>query len=141
MAVNEIVTVYCKLPNGLHLTIKNSEGVDCTIRVNGPNNKKQPGQLAMFGCGVTPVPKEHWEKWLETHQKMDIVRNGHIFVANKAGDIGQAREKKKHFTGLEGINPFTPSPAIEPDMDSMKSRNGRAQGLVLSRPLAGEEEM
>lgn len=143
MAVNETVTVYCRVPNGLHLTLKDSEGVDHTIRVDGPNNKPRSGALKVFGFGATPsVPKEHWEKWLESHKKMDVVKNGHIFVG-KSGDTGQAREKKKNFSGLEGINPFKPARDVEPDLDAMKATGKRVgpDGLVLSRPLAGEEEM
>ena len=143
MATNDKVVVYCKLPCGMWLTNKDSDGVDHAIRVNGPNNKPRHGQLAIFGCGVTEIDKEHWETWIKNHAKMDIVKNGHIFISNKSSDTGQAREKKKNFSGLEGINPFKPAREIEPDLDAMKATGKRVgpDGLVLSRPLAGEEEM
>jgi len=114
------VVVFCKIPNGYHLTVKDSAGVDHTIRINGPANKVNPDILTIAGHGSTNVPKDHWDAWLESHKNLDPVKKGHIFAAEKR-EMGasMARERKGNLTGMEGIDPKAPAPGIKPD-DSMK---------------------
>lgn len=116
------VVVYCKIPNGYHLTVKDTAGVDHTIRINGPANKvSEPlRHVVLAGHGATTVPKDHWDAWLETHQNLDPVKRGHIFAAEKP-QVGKdmARERKDNRTGLEPIDPKKPGKGIKPD-DSMQ---------------------
>ena len=118
------VFVYCKIPNGYHLTVKGNDGLDHTIRINGPANKKGniPDKLIVLGCGVTEIPKDHWEAWRDSHLKLPAVMNGQIFSAEKEStgkDI--AKERKSLLTGLEAINPYDPKhPGIEPDKEWLK---------------------
>ena len=118
----ETVVVYCKIPNGLHLTVKDAAEVDHTIRVNGPANKKgQPIDVpVVFGHGATRIPKDHWEKWLEEHANYEPVKKQHIFAADKpASGKDMAKERKDNRTGLEGLNPKNPGMGLEP-AESMK---------------------
>lgn len=117
----ETVVVYCKIPNGYHLTVKDAAGVDHTYRINGPLNKKQqPDAPVIFGHGATRIPKEFWEEWLAEHKELEPVKREHIFATAKPQDgKAMARERKDNRTGLEGIDPKKPGPGLEP-AESMK---------------------
>ena len=116
----ETVIVYCKINNGFHLTVKAADGVDHTIRINGPCNKPASDVPVIFGHGATRIPKEFWDQWAKEHANFDLVKNEHIFAADKpATGKEMARERKDNRTGLEGLDPKKPGHNLVP-ADEMK---------------------
>jgi hypothetical protein len=119
----ETVVVYCKIPNGLHLTVKDSAGVDHTIRVNGPANRvgEQPNHVIFAGHGATTIDKAHWDAWAKSHAGYEPFKKGHIFANEKPDNAkAQAHDNKLNLTGLEPINPLKPGNGVKPDEDWLK---------------------
>ncbi len=116
----ETVIVYCKIPNGFHLTVKAADGVDHTIRINGPVNKQPSDVPVVFGHGATRIPKDFWEQWATEHANFEPVKNELIFAADKpASGKDMAKERKDNKSGLEGLDPKKPGHGIGP-ADEMK---------------------
>jgi len=118
----ETVIVYCKIPNGFHLTVKAADGVDQTFRINGPLNRtpQAPDVPVFFGHGATRIPKDFAEEWFRSHAELEPVKKGHIFMTEKHQDgKAQAKERKDEKTGLEGLDPKKPGHGLEPT-DEMK---------------------
>ena len=127
MAVkNDVVTVACKVPNGLLLRIFNmapareqtptgyrdierAEQVGDTIKINGPAVKfgQIPEHTIIGGYALTPnVNKDFFEKWLHQNSDHPSVRAGLIFANAKPAMVtGQAKEQKALLSGLEPLNP------------------------------------
>ena len=117
------VVVYCKIPNGLHLTVKDSAGVDHTVRVNGPANRvgETPDHVILAGHGATRIDKDHWDAWLKSHSGYTPVVKGHIFAQAKDEDgKAQAKDNKANLTGLEPLNPLKPGNGVKPDEEWLK---------------------
>ena len=116
----ETVIVYCKIPNGFHLTVKAADGVDHTIRINGPVNKQASDVPVVFGHGATRIPKDFWDQWVKEHENFGPVEKGHIFAADKpASGRDMAKERKDNRCGLEGLDPKKPGHGLAP-ADEMK---------------------
>ena len=118
----ETVIVYCKIPNGFHLTVKAADGLDHTIRINGPINKQASDVPIVHGHGATRIPKEFWDQWVKEHENFDLIshRPPFIFAAGKP-ETGRdmAKERKDNRTGLEGLDPKKPGHGLTP-ADEMK---------------------
>lgn len=130
-AARDVVSVACKMPNGLIL-----RGMDRTIvpeLVQGggvrevvcfvPNGEQivlggtsarvgdpRPPLLTASGYRVTPnVPKKLWDDWLEANKNSDLVRNRIVFASEKREDVEAfGRQHDVVVTGLEGIDPKNP---------------------------------
>ncbi len=100
----EHVTVGCKMPHGLHLDVKNTEGDN--ERVTLKANVVPFGQpnFLIGGSAMTQVPKAHWDAWMATH-KGDFapLKDGLIFVQE---DEAKATAKAK---AGEKIKPMAPA--------------------------------
>ena len=100
------VTVGCKLPHGLQITVGNT-----TVDLKGVNSSQLIG-----GHGITEnVDKDFFEKWMSLNKDAAAVKNGLIFAHEKTSNTkAEASEKKDNKNGVEGINPEKPGPGIEP---------------------------
>ena len=118
----ETVIVYCKIPTGFHLTVKAADGVDQTIRSNGPINKQPQDVPVVCGHGATRIPKDFWEQWALEHKNFGPVEKEHIFASDKpASGRDMARERMKNRTGLEGLDPKKPGKGIKPGEEMKKT--------------------
>lgn len=99
------LTIACKLPHGLQITVN---GVSVTLR--GSNS---PG--AIGGYGFTNVKEDFWNAWLLTHRSYVPVQKGLIFAHPKAQAAkAKAEEQAGIKNGLEPLDPQKPIPGIKP---------------------------
>ena len=117
------VTIGCKLPNGLHLTVYNMvDGQEPImgggwrtvkkaeyagrVTVKGVGRRVDDPRVA-FGAALTHgVDADHWARWLEANKDSDVVKNGLIFAAVKQDDVkSEARLNEATKTGMEPIAP------------------------------------
>lgn len=127
-----MVTVACKLPNGLWLqlysmvdsremtpqgptTTKIARKTGEPIKLNGCALKF--GQVPEFpmpgGYALTQVPAEFWQKWLHDNEDADVVKNRLVFAADSTEKVtGQAlaQHTEKVRSGMEPIDPRKPPP-------------------------------
>ena len=124
------VTVACKLPNGLRLTVFEERterfpapagnsyteticrpmvGVEPVIihgtRANA-NSMDAPKASMVGGYALTPgVSKAYWDIWLEQNQTTEIVTNRIVFAFEKAETTrGVAKDNREVLSGLEPLN-------------------------------------
>lgn len=110
----EVLTVGCKLPNGLVL-----EQDGYTVELNGSNSS-----FVVGGYGLTEgVDKEAFEKWLEVHKNQPYVKRDLVFAQAKTNSAqSKASENEKVRSGLEGLPQDKPAPGIEVDKEAMKNK-------------------
>lgn len=125
-----MVTVACKLPNGLWLQLYDMvDGREMTPQ--GPNTvkvaRKRGEPIKLNGCALkfgqtsevpmpggyalTQVPADFWERWLAANEDADIVQNRLVFAhdsADKAASQARDQLKEKVKSGLEPIDPKNP---------------------------------
>jgi hypothetical protein len=99
---NTMVIVGCKLPNGLHLDLKNNEGELVRHTVAGANASRIVG-----GYGLTKnVPAEFMAKWFEQNARHPAVLNKSIFIHSQASSAHAiAKEHAEVKTGLQPLDP------------------------------------
>lgn len=97
------VTIGCKLPHGLIISARNTEGDTVSLTLKGANDARIVG-----GYGITEnVPVELWNAWLKKHHKHMAVVNGQLFVHNDLKSAEQiAKERREVTTGFEPIDPI-----------------------------------
>lgn len=124
----EVVTVACKLPNGLqlrlfemamtneaapggHREVKMARLVSDIVRINGTATPygQSPSWPVVGGFALTEgVSKDFMEQWMEQNKDSDLVRNNLIHYHTKLGHVqGEAREKKALLSGLQPLVPDT----------------------------------
>lgn len=103
--MSEVLTVGCKLPNGLVL-----EQDGYTVELNGSNSA-----LVFGGYGLTEgVNKDSFDKWLSVHSNQPYVKNELVFAQAKTNSAqAKASENAKVKSGLEGLPQDKPMPGIE----------------------------
>lgn len=122
-----LVTVACKMPNGLLLRLFRWEEFDEPVMGGGSKTVRRaietgeritlngyavpfgeiPEQQIAGGYGITHnVPADFWAEWLKQNGESDLVKNNIVFAHAKSADtVSQAREYKKQRSGLEPIDP------------------------------------
>lgn len=134
-AARDVVSVACKLPNGLILRgfdeRKEVElvlgGGTRDVEVHRPNGDQVVigGTMARFGDPRPPiltaggyritrdVPRALWEQWLNANRNSDLVRN-HLVYAHEHHDHVEdwSREHAAAVSGLEGIDPDNPGKRV-----------------------------
>jgi len=122
-----VVTVACKLPNGLKMRlfrmIKTTEpvlgggsrevemaqetGEEFTLNGFSHPQNKAPHCMIVDGFALTTdVPKAFWEEWAKQNKDSLFIKNGLIFAHEKEGSVkAEAKEKAKVRSGLERLNP------------------------------------
>ena len=115
----EMITVACKLPNGLHLDLsKDGQRTRFTLRGNAlprgadrDDSKEYPRVIG--GFALTEIPKLFWDAWFATHKEIPAVRNGLIFARAKPADTAaMAAEKAELRSGMEPLDPKKPAKDI-----------------------------
>ncbi|MFT9018473.1 hypothetical protein [Acetobacter malorum] len=105
MATPSTVTIGCKLPNGLVLSLGDTRHELAGTRASA----------VIGGYGLTPVPAEFWAAWSRKYAEFPPLKNGLIFAQSTLDKAtGQAREQAALRTGVEPLNPATPAPGITP---------------------------
>jgi hypothetical protein len=101
----EMVYVGCKMPNGLVLQLEReyfvdetANGVTRSVRRTQPEGKawvvagiahplnEAPKALIVNGAALTPIPKEHWLKWVKQMATLEAVTSGMVFAFDKQAD-------------------------------------------------------
>jgi len=100
----EVVTVGCKLPNGIVMEVDGRELV-----LNGANASSVIG-----GYGLTEnVDKAAFDKWMETHKDQPYVKNELVFAQAKTNSAeSKAKENADVKSGLEGLPQDNPAPGV-----------------------------
>ena len=103
--MSELVTVGCKLPNGLVLEIGGYQ-----VELSGSNSS-----LVVGGYGLTEgVDKDAFEKWLVAHKDQPYVKRDLVFAQAKTNSAqAKASENSKVKSGLEGLPQDKPMAGIE----------------------------
>ncbi len=103
--MSDLVTVGCKLPNGLVL-----EQDGYQVELNGSNSS-----LVFGGYGLTEgVDKDAFDKWLSVHKNQPYVKNELVFAQAKTNSAqAKASENAKVKSGLEGLPQDKPMAGIE----------------------------
>lgn len=101
----EVLTVGCKLPNGLVL-----EQDGYSVVLNGANSS-----LVVGGYGLTEgVDKDAFDKWLTVHSNQPYIKNKLVFAQAKTNSAqAKASENATVKSGLEGLPQDKPMPGIE----------------------------
>jgi len=111
-----IVSVACKLPQGIHLTHKGK-----TVKLAGANACNN-----RFGFGVTPGVDGDWFNDWATGDGKDFaaVKNGSLFAmaAPKIADaVTERRADPSVQTGLEPLDPDQPGNGLEPTDETKRA--------------------
>jgi len=130
-AARDVVSVACKMPNGLILRGMNRDIVQELVQGGGVRDVVQftpsgeqivlggtsarvgdprPPLLTASGYRVTPnVPKHLWDDWYAANKTSDLVKNRIVFASEKAEDVQAfGRQHDTVVTGLEGIDARNP---------------------------------
>jgi hypothetical protein len=123
---NNLVTVACKIPNGLLLRIfkmalareqtptgyrdiERAEQVGDIVKINGPALPfgQDPEYVVVGGYALTPnVNKDFFDEWLRQNKDHEAVKANLIFAhSNRAVVSDRAREQRAVRSGLEPLNP------------------------------------
>lgn len=110
----EVVTVGCKLPNGLLIDVDGK-----VTHLLGANSSNVIG-----GYGLTEnVDKEYFEKWLKQHANQPYVKGEMVFAQAKTNSAqSKASENASVKTGLEGLPQDKPVEGVVKDEEAMKAR-------------------
>ena len=100
--LNSTVIVGCKLPNGLHLDLRDKSGDMKRVTLAGANDSRIVG-----GYGLTSgVSSEFMTEWFKKNAKHPAVVNSHVFIhSDAASAVSMAKERREVATGLEAIDP------------------------------------
>jgi len=109
--LNQVITVGCKLPHGIHMDIHREGKPRTRFTLRGVN-----GARVIGGFGITEnVPKEHFDEWMKIHKDHPSVKQGLIFAHVQTRSVeDMAIDRKELKSGLEGLNPNKPAPGIKP---------------------------
>lgn len=119
------VTVACKLPHGLKITLR-----DRSLVLRGANAPD-----AVVGFGLTTIPEDFWNEWSKQFRNYEPVKRGLIFAHAKSGDTrAEVAEKKGLKTGLEQLDPTKIISGVKPD-DQMKQ-----SPVAVVDPVDAEQE-
>jgi len=100
------VSVACKLPHGLVLSIEGKP----SVTLAGANHPD-----AVAGFGITRVDKDFFEAWSGIHKDFIPLTKGLIFAQERSDSLrAEANEKTSEKTGFEGLNPQNPGPGLVP---------------------------
>lgn len=110
----EVVTVGCKLPNGLLIDVDGK-----VVHLLGANSSNVIG-----GYGLTEnVDKDYFEKWLKQHANQRYVKGEMLFAQAKTNSAqSKASENAGVKTGLEGLPQDKPVEGVVKDEEAMKAK-------------------
>ena len=108
----ELVSVGCKLPNGLQVTLDGK-----TVILNGAATTAMrglDGAIPEGAFGVTQVEKDFMDKFVETYKDAAYIQNNAIFIQKDDRSVkAQGKDLEKTKTGLEGLDQDNPAPGVK----------------------------
>ncbi|HGJ4729113.1 TPA: hypothetical protein ACJGQJ_001198 [Salmonella enterica subsp. enterica serovar Mgulani] len=108
----EMVSVGCKLPNGLQVTLDGK-----TVILNGAATtalRGLDGAIPEGAFGVTQVEKDFMDKFIATYQDAAYIQNNAVFIQKDERSVkAQGKDLEKAKTGLEGLDPENPAPGVK----------------------------
>lgn len=109
----DMVLVACKLPHGIILEVDKQQ-MELKGSMQAGRSQTSFFMSSSQGVGLTRIPQDFWEAWLQNHQEFAPVKKGLIFAAGKKKKVlDEAREKEKLLHGLEPIDPARMPQALE----------------------------
>lgn len=139
----ETVTVFCRLPHGLRLSVYDLDEIkrrDALSRNKTPDySPVQASHIVLRGArddaryhkkdnvllgmaGRTDVPKDFWDAWYSQNKNSDFIRN-HLVFAETTERAGAARQAElaAERTGFESLDPDAKigSPLVTREKDFM----------------------
>ncbi len=101
-SVAKTVIVGCKIPNGLHLDVKERGGDVRRVTINGANSA-----MIVGGYGLTHnVDSDFMAEWFKKNQKHPAVLNKEIFIhGDEASARSIAKEQREITSGLQALDP------------------------------------
>lgn len=91
-----IVTIGCRLPNGLVLEHPDDKTKKVTL------SGKNKATIIGTDYALTPVDSDFWDRWMEVHSGFPALKSNAIFVAKNPNDAHAiAKEVAKERTGFE----------------------------------------
>jgi hypothetical protein len=153
----DTVWVACKLPNGLlaetaDITFEDIAGNKVATKRNvrqvvfrGSAQQRileNAGQtlgeapLVIGGYGLTEVPADFWERWIEENTEYAPVKAGLIFAASKVQNVrAEAKEKARLRSGQEAIAPPNVDAQGKPvgEVDPRLPRGGGARVVTADK--------
>lgn len=112
-----MIAVACKLPNGLHLDLKDSTGGlvrRVTLRGTAYAQEKGPPGPIPGGYMITQVDEDFWNEWYKRHQSMEIITKKLVFANSRSDRTrDQAVEQEEIRSGMERLDPDKPGSGLE----------------------------
>jgi hypothetical protein len=113
-----VISVGCKLPNGMHLDINNAGEALQRVTLKGINSLTEGAIIrpaVRSGFAITEnVPKEFFDEWMKTHSVHPAVKNNLIFAHTQVASVRDMGEEfKEELHGFEPIDPSAPAKGIE----------------------------
>ena len=98
-----MVTIGCKLPNGLLLEMGRIGDPDyVVVALKGANDSAVVG-----GYGMTQVSEDFWKAWYQKNQGLTFVKKQMVFVApDVASAASKAMELAEKKSGFEALDPL-----------------------------------
>lgn len=107
------ITVACKLPHGLVLTVGGK-----SVTLAGSNSSRIIG-----GYGLTSVDKDFFDAWSKEFASFVPLKNGLIFAQDSGAKAeGQAREQADLKSGLEPLDIEKPAKGVYAEAFEGKSK-------------------
>lgn len=95
---SDLVTVACKLPNGLEIRIPDTKHV---VKLHGTHSP-----YTLMGHGMTDVPADKWAAIEEHYADAAWLKNEVIFaMRDKESAVDKAEDRKDEKAGFEPIDP------------------------------------
>ncbi|WP_258561851.1 hypothetical protein [Salmonella bongori] len=108
----EMVSVGCKLPNGLQVTLDGK-----TVILNGAAStalRGLDGAIPEGAFGVTQVEKDFMDKFIAIYHDAAYIQNNAVFIQKDERSVkAQGKDLEKSKTGLEGLDPENPAPGVK----------------------------
>jgi hypothetical protein len=136
--------VACKLPQGVILRIMQKtkqmeagpaggrevevwrptgEQIQLNGGISGAIEVGMHNKSVINGWGITLVPNDFWETWLDQNKDSSLLESGVLFAADKEGDIRaeiNQSNKDKVKCGMEAMDPANPPMAGLPSNFNMR---------------------
>lgn len=113
------ISVGCKLPNGMHLDIRQHGSATQRVTLKGINSLTagaiiRPAMRGGFAI-TENVPKEFFEEWMRLNSHHPAVANGLIFAHEEFASVKDMADERADLThGFEPINPAAPGKNLAP---------------------------
>lgn len=156
-----MIWVGCKLPHGIILELfedaapaPNLAGVSplmfkppatkAKVTLKGANSIVNDHTLRglaqpVYPFGITAVPKDFWDEWIERNKDFDFIKDGFVFALDRERDV--IAEGKRRESERTGIEPLCQEIEKDPRMPSQKQLPPEKRVTADHKHLAHLNEM